>query len=56
MSELPSHQDSGPDETEVPIAATSRRRGVVIVVAVVALVVLFAVLHLTGVVGGEGHG
>jgi hypothetical protein len=55
MPELPSHQDTGPPTSEVPIAGTSRRRKVLIVVVVVALLVLLAVLHLTGVLGGEGH-
>jgi hypothetical protein len=55
MPELPSHQDTGPAGSEVLIAGTSRRRKVIIAAAVVALVVLVAVLHLTGVVGGESH-
>jgi hypothetical protein len=55
MPELPSHQDTGPAVSEVPIAGTSRRRKVLIAAAVVALLVLIAVLHLTGVVGGESR-
>ena len=55
MPELPSHHDTGPAGSEVPIAGTSRRRTVLVIAAVVAVVVLVAVLHLTGVIGGEGH-
>ncbi len=55
MPELPSHQDTGSAGSEAPIAGGSRRRRVLVVAALVALVVLVAVLHLTGVVGGEGH-
>ena len=53
MSELPSHEDTGPAVAKAPIAGGSRRRKVLITVAVVALLVLVAVLHLTGVIGGE---
>jgi hypothetical protein len=55
MPELPSHQDTGPAVSEPRIAGTSRRRKVLIAAAVVALLVLVAVLHLSGVVGGESH-
>ena len=55
MPELPSHEDTGPAVSQAPIAGTSRRRKVLIAAAVVALLVLLAVLHLTGVVGGESH-
>jgi 4-hydroxybenzoate polyprenyltransferase len=56
MPELPSHHDTGPAVENTPIAAgRSRRRKVLIAVVVVALVALAAVLHLTGVLGGEGH-
>ncbi|MBW8801132.1 MAG: hypothetical protein JF597_48580 [Streptomyces sp.] len=55
MPELPSHSDTGPAIGDPVIAPTSRRRKVLIIGAVVALAVLFAVLHLTGVVGGESH-
>jgi hypothetical protein len=55
MPQLPSHQDTGPGVPEVPIAARSQRRKVSIVLVVVALVLLAAVLHLTGVLGAEGH-
>jgi hypothetical protein len=55
MSKLPSHEDTGPAVSEASIAHTSRRRKVLIASAVVAVLVLIAVLHLTGVVGGESH-
>jgi hypothetical protein len=60
MAELPSHPDPGPagypDPASGPvIAGWSRRRKLLVVAAVVGLLVLFAVLHLTGVVGSEGH-
>lgn len=55
MSELPSYEDTGPHAPEASIAGTSRRRKVLVAAVVVALVVLAAVLHLTGVIGGESH-
>lgn len=55
MPDLPPHHDTGPGVSDPPIARSSRPRIVLIVVAVVALLVLLAVLHLTGVVGGESH-
>jgi hypothetical protein len=55
MPELPSHQDTGSGESEAPIAGASRRRTVLIVAGVIVVLVVFAVLHLTGVVGGESH-
>lgn len=55
MPELPSHQDTGPAGSKAPIAGTSRRRTVLAAIIVVALVVLVAILHLTGVIGGESH-
>ena len=55
MSELPSHTDTGATPTEPAIAPTSARRRRLIVAAVVGLLVLFVVLHLTGVVGAESH-
>lgn len=54
MPELPSHEDTGPAVSEAPIAGRSRRRKALIAAAVVTLLVLVAVLHLTGVIGGEG--
>lgn len=55
MSELPSHTDTGPAPAEPAIAPTSRRRRWLLIAAVLGLLVLFVVLHLTGVVGAEGH-
>ncbi|GIH19032.1 hypothetical protein [Rugosimonospora africana] len=55
MPDLPSHQDTGSGVSQTPIAGVSRRRKVLVAVVVVALVVLVAVLHLTGVIGGESH-
>ena len=55
MSDLPSHTDTGPAPAEPAIAPGSRRRRLAITAAVVGLLVLFVVLHLTGVVGGESH-
>jgi hypothetical protein len=55
MPELPSHQDTGPAVPDAEIGGMSRRRKVLVAVAVVALAVLAAVLHLTGVLGGESH-
>jgi hypothetical protein len=55
MPELPSHQDTGPAASQAPIAGASRLRKVFIAAVVVAGVVLAAVLHLTGVLGGGGH-
>jgi hypothetical protein len=55
MPELPSHHDTGSPTAEASIAGRSRRRTVLITVVVVALLVLAAVLHLTGVLGGESH-
>ncbi|HTM85663.1 MAG TPA: hypothetical protein VL179_12335 [Mycobacterium sp.] len=55
MQELPSHQDTGTTRSEASIAGTARRRTVLLAAVVVALVVLAAVLHLTGVIGGESH-
>jgi hypothetical protein len=53
MPELPSHEDTGPAVSEAPIAGRSGRRKVLITAAVVVLLALIAVLHLTGVIGGE---
>ena len=55
MSELPSYEDTGPHAPEASIGGTSRLRKVLVAVVVVALVVLAAVLHLTGVIGVESH-
>ena len=68
MSELPSHPDtdhdgadrSGRDRLDASvsdraIASGSRRGRILTIAAVVALVVVFVVLHLTGVLGAETH-
>jgi hypothetical protein len=60
MSDLPAHPetgsaaDTGP-ASEDPIGGWSRRRRALVIAAVIGLVVLVAVLHLAGVVGGESH-
>jgi hypothetical protein len=57
MSNLPTHPDTNDDHPDVTAAvpATSRRRRAVVIAAVVALIAVFVVLHLTGVVGSESH-
>mgnify|MGYP001091221884 CR=1 FL=1 len=55
MSDLTSHPDSGSAPSEPAISPGSRRRRLLITAAVVGLLVVFVVLHLTGVVGGESH-
>ena len=55
MSDLTPHQDTGPAGSDAPIGGTSRLRKVLIAAAVVGLLVLVAVLHLAGVLGGESH-
>ena len=59
MTGLPSHPETdrpGADDAPEPsIGATSRRRRVLGIAVGVALVVVFIVLHLTGVVGAESH-
>jgi hypothetical protein len=60
MPDLPSHPETGPaghtDPASGPaIGGWSRRRKALVIAAVVGVLVLFAVLHLTGVLGGEDH-
>lgn len=55
MPELPSHTDSGAEPSGSVIAPGSRRRTWLLVSAVLALVAVVVVLHLTGVVLAEGH-
>ena len=61
MSDLPSHPDTDPPAhrvgvaSEAPIARSSSRRKWLVTAAVVGVLVLFVVLHLTGVVGSEAH-
>jgi hypothetical protein len=61
MSDLPPHPDTGtaarpaeglPDDA---IGGWSGRRKLLVAAAVVGVLALFVVLHLTGVVGSEGH-
>ncbi len=60
MPDLPSHPETDPTGPAGPVAGPviegwSRRRKALVIAAVVGVLVLFAVLHLTGLVGGEGH-
>jgi hypothetical protein len=60
MPDLPSHPDDGTAARSGPasgpaIAGRSRGRKVLVIAAVLVLLAVFVVLHLTGVVGGEGH-
>jgi hypothetical protein len=63
LPDLPAHPDFGtaehPDQghgsSEPAIGGISRRRKIVIIGGVLALVVLVIVLHLTGVIGAEGN-
>lgn len=60
MADLPAHSDTGADHgtkdpDDPPAGATTRQKAVWGAVAVVVLVV-FVVLHLTGVVGAGSHG
>jgi hypothetical protein len=60
MADLPTHSDTGDHPGTgghgEPPAGPRTRRKVVWVAIGVALLVLFVVLHLTGVVGAESHG
>ena len=57
VSDLPSHPDTGQagPAPEPPPGGWSRGRKALVVAVLIGLLVLFAVLHLTGVVGAEGH-
>jgi len=58
MPDLPSHPDDGTAARSGPgsaIAGRSRGRKVLVIAAVLVLLAVFVVLHLAGVVGGEGH-
>jgi hypothetical protein len=54
MADLPAHPDKG-DADVGPAGAAPRRKTVLAVVAVVALIAVFLALHLTGVIGPESH-
>jgi hypothetical protein len=58
MADLPTHFDTGddPDAGPRPVASRSRRRATAWIFLAVALVAVFVVLHLTGVLGPGGHG
>ncbi|MGH3301666.1 MAG: hypothetical protein ACRDOK_08295 [Streptosporangiaceae bacterium] len=53
MADFPAHPDTGTDPD--PAAARPRWKTALWVAAVVAVLVLFIVLHLTGVVGAASH-
>jgi hypothetical protein len=53
MADLPSHADTGPEHG--PATGRSRWKAVAGIAAAIALIVLFAVLHLAGVFGPGGH-
>jgi hypothetical protein len=58
MAELPSHPDTGQAGDGPDLRSSTRRAGwktVVGIAAVVAVIVLFVVLHVTGVLGPGEH-
>jgi hypothetical protein len=55
MPDFPAHPDSGTDPDAEAAAARPRWRTALWAAAVVAVLALFIVLHLTGVVGAESH-
>ncbi|MEU3337929.1 hypothetical protein [Streptomyces sp. NPDC006668] len=61
MADLPTHSDTGDESTarhsaeEAATGPTTRQKVIWTVIGVV-LLVLFVVLHLTGVLGAEAHG
>jgi hypothetical protein len=55
MADLPSHADTGGQPEHRPATGRSRWKSVAGIAAAIALIVLFAVLHLTGVFGPDGH-
>jgi hypothetical protein len=59
MADPPSYPDAGEDTGEVSRPAlTARQRGVrvLLIAAVVALIALMIILHVTGVLGPGAHG
>jgi hypothetical protein len=54
--DLPSHPGSGDDTTTDNAGTTSSRTQVLVIVGIVALVAIFVILHLTGVLGSSNHG
>jgi hypothetical protein len=57
VADFPAHPDTGtdPDPDAADAAARPRWKTALWVAAVVAVLVLFIVLHLTGVVGAASH-
>jgi hypothetical protein len=60
MPDLPSHPETAPaGRTDAasgpPIGGWSWRLKALVVIGIVAVLGLVAWLHLTGVIGGEGH-
>ena len=55
MADFPAHPDTGTDPDAQAAAARPRWKAALWVAAVVAVLVLFIVLHLTGVVGADSH-
>jgi cytochrome b561 len=55
MADLPSHADTGAQPEHGSATGQSRWKAVAAIAAAIALIVLFAVLHLTGVFGPGGH-
>ncbi|MEV5530197.1 hypothetical protein [Streptomyces prunicolor] len=61
MADLPTHSDTGDEPTtkraaEEPATGPTVRQKYVWIAIGVVLLVLFVVLHLTGVLGAEAHG
>ena len=55
MPDFPAHPDTGTDPEAEAAATRPRWKTAVWVAAAVAVLALFIVLHLTGVVGAESH-
>ena len=60
MPDLPAHPESSPaGHTDAasgpPIVGWSWRLKALVIAGIVTVLVLVAVLHLTGVIGGESH-
>jgi hypothetical protein len=61
MADLPTHSDTGDEpaarrQAEEPEAGSTTRQKVIWIAIGVAVLVVFVVLHLTGVVGAETNG
>ncbi|NUP46371.1 MAG: hypothetical protein HOW97_03515 [Catenulispora sp.] len=55
MPDIPAHPDTGTDLEAEAAAVKPRWKTALWIAAVVAVLALFIVLHLTGVVGAESH-